>query len=97
MVYEDDDFIAFRDINPQAPVHILIVPKVHIPSVVDLSEEHAGLMGRMILLASRIAKAEKISVSGYRLVINAGPDGTQVVPHIHLHVVGGRRLDGNLG
>jgi histidine triad (HIT) family protein len=97
IVYQDDDFFAFRDINPQAPVHVLIITKKHIPSVNDLADKDSGLMGKMILVAQKIAAKEKVSVSGYRLAINTGPDGTQIVPHIHLHLLGGHRLIDQLG
>ena len=97
IIYQDSDFIAFRDIHPQAPVHILIIPRIHIPSINDLTDKQQKLMGQMILVAKKIAETEKISISGYRLAINTGPDGTQVVPHIHLHVLGGRRLSDEMG
>jgi len=97
VVYKDEDFIAFRDINPQAPVHDVIIPRKHIPSVNDLTQADQALAGKMLLIAKEVASKEGIAVSGYRLAINCGPDGTQVVPHIHLHVLGGRLLTGQLG
>ena len=97
IIYQDNDFVALRDINPQAPVHILIIPKIHISSINELPDDSSELMGRLILLARRIASAEKISASGYRLAINTGPDGTQIVPHIHLHLLGGHKLSNALG
>jgi histidine triad (HIT) family protein len=97
IVYQDDDFVAFRDIHPQAPIHILIIPRVHIVSTSELADKHMELMGKMILTAKKIAEKQKISVSGYRLTFNTGPDGTQVVPHIHLHLLGGRRLSDDMG
>jgi len=97
LVYSDDDFVAFRDIHPQAPVHDVIIPRKHIPSVNDLKESDRALAGKMLLVAKKVAEKESIAVSGYRLSINCGPDGTQVVPHIHLHVLGGRLLTNELG
>lgn len=90
--YEDDDLIAFRDIEPQAPVHILIVPKKHIVTVNDIGEDDAGLIGRMVLAAARIARAKGVDGSGYRLVMNCNADGGQSVFHIHMHLLGGRKL-----
>ncbi len=97
VVYMDDDFLAFRDIHPMAPVHVVIIPKKHIASVNDLSDRDQALAGKMMLVARKVAEKEKIADSGYRLVVNCGPDGTQVVPHIHMHVLGGRRLASELG
>ncbi len=90
--YENNKFIAFDDINPNAPVHILIIPKKHIASVNDLKEEDSDLMGRMILLARNIAKKNNLDQSGYRLIINSGPDAGQVVFHLHMHILGGKKL-----
>ena len=91
MVYEDDQCIAFRDIQPQAPVHILIVPRKPIPSLRDLVEEDKELMGHLFLCAARIAEEEGLS-DGYRTVFNCGEHGQQTVPHVHLHLIGGRQL-----
>ena len=96
-VYSDDDFVAFRDISPQAPVHDVIIPRKHIPSLNDLKESDQALAGKMVLVAQKVAKKEGIADSGYRLSINCGKDGTQVVPHIHLHLLGGRLLTNELG
>ena len=96
-VYSDNDFVAFRDINPQAPIHDVVIPRKHIASMNDLMEPDQGLAGKMLLVAKKVAQKEGIAISGYRLSINCGPDGTQVVPHIHLHVLGGRRLTSELG
>jgi histidine triad (HIT) family protein len=96
-VYSDDDFVAFRDIDPQAPVHVVVIPRKHIPSVNDLKESDQALAGKMLLVAKKVAEKEGIAASGYRLSINCGKDGTQVVPHIHLHVLGGRLLTSQLG
>ncbi len=97
IVYQDEDFLAFRDIEPQAPKHVLIVPKTHITSLAQLAEEQQGLVGRLVVLAKNLAEKEGIAKSGYRLVINCGPEGGQLVPHLHLHLMGGRRLNGKLG
>jgi histidine triad (HIT) family protein len=80
VVYEDGDILAFRDINPLAPVHVLIVPKAHIASLQELSEEHSLLMGRMVLASGEIARAEGIARRGYRIPLNCGPQGGQAVP-----------------
>jgi len=97
VVYEDEEFLALRDIHPQAPRHVVIVPKSHISSVTQLTSEQQGLIGRFILLAKDLAEKEGISAAGYRLAINCGADGGQLVPHLHLHLLGGRRLDDELG
>lgn len=90
--YEDNEIVAFRDINPKAKVHILIVPKKHISSVTTLEESDAPLVGRMILVAKKLAEKEGIADDGYRLIFNAGKHGGQVVEHIHLHLIGGGPL-----
>jgi histidine triad (HIT) family protein len=97
IVYQDEHFLAFRDIEPQAPKHVLIVPKTHITSLTELTEEQQDLAGRLIILAKDLAEKEEIAKSGYRLVINCGYEGGQLVPHLHLHLIGGRRLSGKLG
>ena len=97
ILYQDDEVIAFRDINPQAPVHLLIIPKAHIASLTELTESQLPLMGRMANVANQLAKREGVSESGYRLVVNCGKQGGQLVPHLHLHLLGGRELSGTLG
>jgi histidine triad (HIT) family protein len=97
MVYQDEDFLAFRDISPQAPTHVIIIPKIHITSSVELTEGQQELAGRLIIIAKNMAEKEGIAKRGYRLVINCGPDGGQAVPHLHLHLIGGRRLEDKLG
>jgi len=92
IVYRDDEVVAFRDINPQAPVHILIVPVEHIAEVNALEEGHAALIGKMVLVAKQIAAQENIADSGYRLVLNQGRDAGQSVDHVHLHLLGGRAM-----
>ena len=94
-LYQDEEVIAFRDINPQAPVHVLIIPKSHVPSLTQLAD--SSLMAQMVDVANRLAKEEGVSESGYRLVINCGREGGQLVPHLHMHLLGGRRLSGALG
>jgi histidine triad (HIT) family protein len=92
LVYEEDDLMAFRDINPQAPVHILIIPKKHFASINEMEAADAGLIGRMFMAAKHIAKQEKIAGSGYRLIMNTGVHGSQSVAHVHLHLMGGRQM-----
>ena len=97
ILYQDEQVIAFRDINPQAPIHLVIIPKRHIPSLTHLSEEDSPLIGHMVNAANELAKKEGIAESGYRLVINCGKQGGQLVPHLHMHLLGGRRLSDALG
>ena len=92
IVYRDDLVTAFRDINPQAPTHILIVPNKEIPTVNDVNPEDEVMLGRLFLAAKHIAEAEEIAEDGYRLIINCGKNGHQDVFHIHMHLVGGRPL-----
>jgi histidine triad (HIT) family protein len=94
IVYEDEDIIAFRDISPQAPVHVLIVPRVTIATVNDIKPEQAELIGKMVLTAQKIAADEGIAEDGFRLVINCNRHGCQEVFHLHLHLIGGRQLRG---
>ena len=97
IVFEDDEIIAFRDINPQAPVHLLIVPKIEIATVNDIRPGQAELIGKMILTAQRLAAEAGIAEDGYRLVINCNRHGCQEVFHLHLHLLGGRQLRGLAG
>ncbi len=90
IIHEDDDLIAFHDINPQAPTHVLVVPREHIPTIDDLEEQHTELMGRLIQTARSIARDEGIHEDGYRLVFNCQEGAGQSVWHIHLHLLGGR-------
>jgi histidine triad (HIT) family protein len=92
IVWENDELLAFRDIEPQAPVHILIIPKRKIRTLNDLEPDDAGLVGRMVLAAAEIAKDEGIAEDGYRLNLNCNAAGGQSVWHIHLHLLGGRRM-----
>jgi histidine triad (HIT) family protein len=97
IVYQDDDFLAFRDIMPKAPTHVLIIPKTHIASVAELAEGQEKLAGRLMIIANKLAEKEGIAKKGYRLAINCGPEGGQIVPHLHLHLLGGRQMDAKLG
>lgn len=92
IVYQDELVTAFRDIHPAAPTHILIVPNKAIATVNDLTDEDAAIAGRMLLAAGRIAAQEGIAESGYRLIINCNRDGGQEVYHLHMHLLGGRRM-----
>jgi histidine triad (HIT) family protein len=92
IVYEDDLVIAFRDIAPQAPVHILIVPKKPIPTLNDATDDDRELLGHILLVAKRIAAAEQLSERGYRLVINTNAEAGQTVFHLHCHLLGGRPM-----
>src|SRR5438045_3947739 len=92
IVYEDADVIAFRDIDPQAPIHIVIASKSPIPTLNDIPEADSGITGKMVTAAQKIAKDEKIDEAGYRIVFNCNKDGGQSVDHIHCHLLGGRQL-----
>jgi len=92
IVLENEEIIAFRDINPQAPVHILIIPKKHISSLIELNKNHDELIGQICRVAKELAKKESIDSSGFRLVVNTGPNAGQAVNHIHFHLLGGRKL-----
>ena len=93
IVYEDRNFLAFRDINPQAPTHILIIPKKRIPTINDIKDEDSKIIGKLVIIAKKIAEEENISKDGYRLVFNCNEYGGQTVFHIHLHLIGGRKLN----
>ena len=97
ILYRDEEVIAFRDINPQAPTHVVIIPKEHVTSLTDLSEDESSLVGNMAKAANQLARGEGIAESGYRLVINCGQQGGQLVPHLHMHLLGGRQLSGAFG
>lgn len=91
IVYEDDTAVAFRDINPVAPVHVLVVPRQPIPSVDALSEADERVVGHLFTVAKKIAATEKLT-NGYRLILNCGKDGQQTVHHLHVHLIGGRQM-----
>ena len=92
IVYEDDLCLAFRDISPKAPVHILLVPKRVIPRVAESQPGDKELLGHLLFTAAQIAHSEGLADSGFRLVVNNGPDGGEIVPHLHVHLLGGRSL-----
>lgn len=96
VVFQNDKVIAFRDIHPIAPVHILIIPKEHISSMNNVTEERTDLLGELLYTATRIAKDLEIAEGGYKLLIRTGRNGGQEVPHIHLHLLGGTRLGENI-
>ena len=97
IVYQDEEVIAFRDINPVAPTHLLIIPRKHIPSLAHLPDVEIPLIGHMVKVANQLAREGDVAESGYRLVINSGEQGGQLVPHLHMHLLGGRRLSNGLG
>lgn len=92
VVHEDEDTMAFRDVNPQAPVHLLVIPRRHVEAVSDLADSDRELAGRLLLVAGEVAREAGLEDSGYRIVANTGSDGGQTVPHLHLHVLGGRSM-----
>jgi len=93
LLYQDEDVVVFRDINPLTPVHLLVVTKKHIPSLADMSEEDTPLIGKMIRAVKQVAREQGIAEKGYRVTINSGADAGQIVPHLHMHLMGGRHLD----
>ena len=97
IIYQDDEVVAFPDINPAAPTHLLIVPRKHIPSVAHVSKEQLSLIGHMVGVANQLAKEKGVAESGYRLVTNSGEDSGQIVPHLHIHLLGGHRLSDKMG
>ena len=92
IVYEDEDCVAFRDINPQAPTHVLVIPRKHIEGLAEMEPEDQELLGKLAAVAAKVAEQEGLNDSGYRVVINWGADGGMAVPHLHLHVLGGRKM-----
>lgn len=92
IVYEDEEIIAFRDIHPCAPIHILVIPKRHITSLVDLKEDDERVIGKIYTVINQIAKKEGIADKGFRVIVNCGEDGGQVVKHIHFHLLGGKKM-----
>lgn len=92
MVSENDDLMVIKDIFPKAPVHLLIIPKKHITSVTDLSPEDSALLGNMVMAGKQAAEQQGISDTGYKLIFNVGKHGGQIVPHLHLHLLGGKQL-----
>ena len=92
IVYEDEEILAFRDINPVAPVHILVIPKKHIISVADIKNEDELLIGKIYTVINKIAQDEGINQNGFRVITNCGEDGGQEVKHLHFHILGGKKL-----
>jgi histidine triad (HIT) family protein len=92
LVYEDERAVAFRDINPQAPTHVLVIPREHLASLADAGDGHESLLGHLLLAAARVARAGGLADSGYRTVVNTGAGAGQSVFHLHLHLLGGRAL-----
>ena len=92
LVFEDERCVAFRDISPQAPLHILVIPRKPVPRIGLAEEGDEALLGHLLLTAAKVARSEGLAESGYRLVINNGPDGGEAVPHLHIHLLGGRQL-----
>lgn len=93
IIYRDDEVFAFPDINPITPVHILVLSIKHVPSLADMPDKDTPLVGKMVRAANQIAREQGIAKSGYRLTINSGADAGQLVPHLHIHLMGGRLLD----
>ncbi len=92
IVFEDDEVLAFHDVSPQAPVHVLVVPKRVIPRLSEINESDQQILGKLILTATKVARDLGVSESGYRVVINSGPDAGESVPHLHIHLLGKRAL-----
>jgi histidine triad (HIT) family protein len=95
-VYEDDAVLAFDDIHPMAPVHVIVIPKRHVSTLMDV-DANMDIAGRLIAVAQNVAKIKKVAVGGFRVVINCNADGGQVVFHLHMHLLGGRKLEDQLG
>jgi histidine triad (HIT) family protein len=94
-VYRDEHVFAIRDIHPAAPVHVLVIPRRPIPSLAELGEDDRALMGHLMLVVKRIAEQEGLAERGYRVVVNTGEEGGQTVPHLHVHILGGKKLHGH--
>ncbi len=92
IVYEDEKYMAFKDINPKAPIHILIIPKKHIEKLTDIDDSNKNIIADMVIVANKVAEQLGIDKTGYRVVINNGPDAGQEVYHIHMHLLGGKKL-----
>src|SRR5215471_18330751 len=93
IVFEDDLVLAFRDIRPQAPVHILVIPKKPVPRIAEAASDDQNLLGHLLLRAAEVAEKAGLKKSGYRLVVNNGPDAGEAVPHLHIHILGGRHMN----
>ena len=92
IVYEDEEIIAFRDIHPAAPIHILVIPKKHIPALTHLEKEDESLIGKIYTIINKIAEKEGLAQKGFRVIVNCGEDGGQEVEHLHFHLLGGKKL-----
>jgi histidine triad (HIT) family protein len=92
IIFQDDAVIAFNDIHPQAPTHVLVIPRQHITALWETDDSHSQLLGRILLVCNRVAQQQGVMDSGYRVVINSGADAGQTVDHVHFHVLGGRKL-----
>lgn len=97
LVYQDEQAVAFPDLNPQAPTHILIVPRQHLASLAEATAADAGLLGHLLWVAVQVAREQGFSATGYRIAINTGREGGQAIEHLHLHLLGGRPMSGRLG
>ncbi|AHF09207.1 MULTISPECIES: histidine triad nucleotide-binding protein [Dehalobacter] len=97
IVFENEDILCFKDINPVAPVHILVIPKKHLTSLNDLTEDDMAVTGRIFVLIKQLAAESGVAESGYRVVVNCGPDGGQEVGHLHYHLIGGKPLGKKIG
>ena len=97
VLHRDEQVIVIRDINPQAPTHLLVLPTTHLPSIREIEAENASLAGHMTVVANEMARREGVFDKGYRLAINCGDEGGQTVGHLHMHVLGGRQMSGELG
>ena len=97
VLHRDEEVVVIRDINPQTPTHLLVLPTTHLASVREIGEDNVSLAGHMTVVANEMARREGVSEKGYRLAINCGDEGGQTVGHLHMHVLGGRRLSGGLG
>jgi len=93
LLYQDEDVVVFRDISPLTPVHLLVVSRAHITSLADMTDEETTIVAKMTRAANQVAREQGISKSGYRVTINSGADSGQIVPHLHMHLMGGRHLD----
>jgi histidine triad (HIT) family protein len=94
-VYQDEQVVAIRDVNPAAPVHLLVIPRKPVASVAELEDEDLELAGKLLLVARKVAEQEGLASRGYRIVINTGKEGGQTVPHLHIHVLGGTQMSGH--
>ena len=92
IIYEDDTCLAFEDVNPQAPVHSLVIPKKHIPTILDIEEEDSGLVGHLLRVANKVAREKGVAERGFRVVANCNHESGQTVYHIHFHILGGRPM-----